>query len=96
MDPSLPPRAGETSHSVLTRGRGSVQFLDVRVILGELRWTATPVDLVFGSHAELRCLSVVYAARGGDAKFLEDFVAAWVKVMNLDRYDLPAAAGSKG
>ncbi|HEX5788103.1 MAG TPA: catalase/peroxidase HPI [Woeseiaceae bacterium] len=61
---------------------------------GELRWTATPVDLVFGSHAELRSLSEVYAARGGDARFLEDFVAAWTKVMTLDRFDLDGAGGT--
>ena len=58
---------------------------------GELRWTATPVDLVFGSHAELRSVAELYAANGGDAKLVDDFVAAWTKVMNLDRFDIEAA-----
>ena len=55
---------------------------------GELQWTATPVDLVFGSHAELRAIAEVYAEAGGQAKFVDDFVAAWNKVMTLDRFDL--------
>ncbi|MGW1011219.1 catalase/peroxidase HPI [Streptomyces termitum] len=55
---------------------------------GELRWTATAVDLVFGSHAQLRALSEVYASRDGGGKFIRDFAAAWRKVMELDRYDL--------
>lgn len=55
---------------------------------GELRWTATLVDLIFGSNAQLRALSEVYAARDGEAHFVQDFVAAWAKVMNLDRFDL--------
>jgi catalase-peroxidase len=59
---------------------------------GELRWTATPVDLVFGSQAELRAITEVYAESGGEAKFIDDFVAAWTKVMMLDRFDVEAAA----
>ncbi|GGV13530.1 catalase-peroxidase 2 [Streptomyces litmocidini] len=55
---------------------------------GEVRWTATPVDLVFGSHSQLRALSEVYASADGGEKFARDFVAAWDKVMNLDRFDL--------
>ncbi|MFI9121095.1 catalase/peroxidase HPI [Streptomyces bikiniensis] len=55
---------------------------------GELKWTATPVDLVFGAHSQLRALAEVYAARDGGEKFVRDFVAAWDKVMNLDRFDL--------
>ncbi|MGZ5846955.1 MAG: catalase/peroxidase HPI [Ramlibacter sp.] len=54
---------------------------------GELRWTATIADLVFGSNAQLRALSEVYAARDGEAHFVHDFVAAWAKVMNLDRFE---------
>ncbi|MFI7481460.1 catalase/peroxidase HPI [Kocuria sp. M1R5S2] len=54
----------------------------------ELRWTATAVDLVFGSHSQLRAISEVYAADDAQEKFLRDFVAAWVKVMELDRFDL--------
>ena len=55
---------------------------------GELKWTASPVDLLFGSHAELRAVAEVYAANGGSDKFLSDFVEAWTKVMRLDRFDL--------
>jgi catalase-peroxidase len=55
---------------------------------GELKWTATAVDLVFGSHSQLRALAEVYAADDAQAKFVHDFVAAWNKVMNLDRFDL--------
>ncbi len=57
---------------------------------GELQWTATPVDLIFGSHAELRAIAEVYAEDGGDKKFVADFVDAWTKVMTLDRFDLEA------
>jgi len=55
---------------------------------GDIRYTATPVDLVFGSHAELRAVAEVYAENGGDIKFINDFVDAWTKVMRLDRFDL--------
>ena len=55
---------------------------------GELRWTASSVDLVLGSHSQLRALSELYAERGSEARFVRDFVAAWVKVMELDRFDL--------
>ncbi len=54
---------------------------------GKLKWTATPVDLIFGSHSELRALAEVYAAGDGKEKFVNDFVAAWTKVMTLDRFD---------
>ena len=55
---------------------------------GEVRWTATAVDLVFGSNSQLRALAEVYAADDAQEKFVRDFVAAWNKVMNLDRFDL--------
>lgn len=55
---------------------------------GQLKWTASRVDLVFGSHAQLRAISEVYGSNDGQAKFAKDFVAAWVKVMELDRFDL--------
>jgi len=55
---------------------------------GQVKWTGTRADLVFGSHAELRALSEVYAQSDNGNKFLHDFVAAWDKVMNLDRFDL--------
>jgi len=54
---------------------------------GELKWKATPVDLVFGSNSELRAVAEVYAANDSRDKFVKDFVAAWNKVMNLDRFD---------
>jgi catalase-peroxidase len=55
---------------------------------GELKWTGTTVDLVFGSNSQLRALSEVYAASDGQEKFVREFSAAWTKVMNLDRFDL--------
>ncbi len=55
---------------------------------GELKWTATRADLVLGSHAELRAIAEIYAHSDGHVKFVKDFVAAWDKVMNLDRFDL--------
>ncbi len=61
---------------------------------GELRWSATPVDLVFGSHAELRSVAEFYAADDADIRFVEDFVAAWTKVMTLDRFDIDRSQGS--
>ena len=55
---------------------------------GERKWTATPVDLIFGSNSELRAVAEVYAADDAREKFVRDFVAAWTKIMNLDRFDL--------
>ena len=55
---------------------------------GELKWTGTRVDLIFGSNAELRALAEVYASEDAGEKFVQDFVAAWNKVMNLDRFDV--------
>ena len=55
---------------------------------GKLKWTATPVDLIFGSNSELRAIAEVYAAADGKEKFVHDFVRAWAKVMTLDRFDL--------
>jgi catalase-peroxidase len=57
-------------------------------VTGELKWTGTRVDLVFGSNSVLRALAEVYGSSDGQAKFIRDFVAAWTKVMNLDRFDL--------
>jgi catalase-peroxidase len=56
---------------------------------GERKWTASRVDLLFGSNCELRALAEVYACDDAREKFVRDFVAAWHKVMNLDRFDLP-------
>ncbi|HQQ84101.1 MAG TPA: catalase/peroxidase HPI [Cyclobacteriaceae bacterium] len=55
---------------------------------GAVKWTGTRVDLIFGSNSELRAIAEVYGWAGAEAKFVKDFVAAWAKVMNLDRYDL--------
>jgi len=55
---------------------------------GELKWTGSRVDLVFGSNSQLRALAEVYASGDAQEKFVRDFVAAWDKVMNLDRFDL--------
>ena len=55
---------------------------------GKVKWTATPVDLVFGSNAELRAVGEVYAANDGKRKFVYDFIKAWTKIMRLDRFDL--------
>jgi catalase-peroxidase len=62
---------------------------------GEVRWTATRADLIFGSNAQLRALSEVYGSSDAHTKFVQDFVAAWTKVMNLDRFDLAAARSVK-
>jgi catalase-peroxidase len=55
---------------------------------GDLRWTGSRADLVFGSNSELRAVAEVYASDDSREKFVLDFVSAWTKVMNLDRYDL--------
>ena len=60
----------------------------------ELKWTGTRVDLIFGSHSQLRAFAEVYAEAGSQKKFVRDFVAAWHKVMNADRYDLPTRTTS--
>ena len=56
---------------------------------GKIKWTATAVDLVFGSHSQLRALAEVYASDGAQKQFVKDFVRVWNKVMNLDRFDVP-------
>ena len=55
---------------------------------GEIKWTGTSVDLIFGSNSQLRALAEVYAADDAKERFVKDFVAAWNKVMTLDRLDL--------
>lgn len=55
---------------------------------GELKWTGTRVDLIFGSNSQLRAIAEVYGSEDSEEKFVHDFVAAWDKVMNLDRFDL--------
>ena len=64
------------------------EFFEGRDASGNSRWTATRVDLIFGSNSELRAIAEVYAGEDAKAKFVRDFVAAWAKVMNADRFDL--------
>ena len=54
----------------------------------KVKWKGTRVDLIFGSNSQLRAIAEVYASEDGEKKFVSDFVAAWTKVMNLDRFDL--------
>jgi catalase-peroxidase len=68
------------------RGRGHLRGRDRAT--GELRWTGTRADLVFASNSELRAVSEVYASDDASTKFVNDFAAAWAKVMELDRFDL--------
>ncbi|MBN2885521.1 MAG: catalase/peroxidase HPI [Chromatiaceae bacterium] len=76
MDTQWRPAASEGVYEGIDRATGAV------------KWTATRVDLVFGSNSELRALAEVYASADGEEKLVRDFVAAWTKVMNLDRFDL--------
>ena len=69
-----------------SKGEGVYEAVDRKT--GAVKWTATPVDLVFGSHSELRALSEHYAAADANKKFVDDFVKAWNKVMMLDRFDV--------
>jgi catalase-peroxidase len=69
-------------------GTGENVYEGVDRATGTIKWTATANDLVFGSHSVLRAIAEVYAANDSHGKFVEDFVAAWVKVMNNDRFDL--------
>ena len=70
-------------------GRGE-RLRGPRLATGEVKWTATAVDLIFGSNSQLRALAEVYASDDASEKFVRDFVAAWTKVMELDRFDLQA------
>jgi catalase-peroxidase len=78
MDTGWKPTSG-AAETFEGRGRGK----------GEVKWTASRIDLVFGSNSELRALAEVYACDDAKEKFVRDFVAAWDKVMNLDRFDVP-------
>jgi catalase-peroxidase len=64
---------------------------------GQAKWTGSRADLIFGSHSQLRALAEVYGANDAKEKFVKDFVAAWAKVMELDRFDLytPRPAGAQ-
>ena len=76
-------------------GEGDETFVGTDRITGEHHWTATRTDLVFGSNSQLRALSEVYASADAGEKFVKDFVKAWVKVMNLDRFDLSGSELAK-
>jgi catalase-peroxidase len=77
-----------TSETTLPAGRQEETFDGRDRKTGALKWTATRVDLIFGSNSELRALAEVYGSADAQEKFVEDFVAVWNKVMNLDRFDL--------
>ena len=62
---------------------------------GDVKWTATSVDLVFGSNSQLRAIAEAYASADAEQRFVNDFVAAWNKVMNLDRFDLASESEQK-
>jgi catalase-peroxidase len=62
---------------------------------GQVKWTATRADLIFGSHSQLRALAEVYGSSDAKEKFVKDFVTAWTKVMNLDRFDLASNAARR-
>jgi catalase-peroxidase len=70
------------------KSTGTLEGRDLKS--GEVKWTGTVVDLVFGSNSQLRALAEVYASSDSERAFVEAFVAAWTKVMNLDRFDLVA------
>lgn len=71
-----------------TRGKAVDVYEGLDRKTGQLKWTATPVDLIFGSNSELRAVAEVYASNDGAQKFAQDFAQAWAKVMNADRFDL--------
>ncbi|MFI0409454.1 catalase/peroxidase HPI [Actinomadura sp. 3N508] len=77
-----------TWHPTTGQDGGDAETFEGRDASGAVKWTGSRVDLVFGSHAELRALAEVYASDDGAGKFVNDFVAAWDKVMNLDRFEL--------
>jgi catalase-peroxidase len=78
--------SAETVWSPATGSNGVYEGRDRKA--GALKWTGTRVDIVFGSNSQLRALSEVYGATDSQKKFVKDFVAAWTKVMNLDRFDI--------
>jgi catalase-peroxidase len=77
-----------TSETTLPAGRQEETFDGRDRKTGELKWTGTRIDLIFGSNSELRALAEVYGSTDAQKKFVKDFVTAWNKVMNLDRFDL--------
>jgi catalase-peroxidase len=78
--------AGGTEWKASQSEEGEYEIRDART--GDVRWTASAVDLVFGSNSQLRAIAEVYASADADEKFVRDFVAAWAKVMDIDRFDV--------
>jgi catalase-peroxidase len=78
-----------TEWKASSTSEGSFEGLDRAT--GEIKWTATRIDLIFGSNSQLRAIAEVYASADSKETFVNDFVAAWNKVMNLDRFDLRKA-----
>ena len=74
--------------TVWEKESGTATYIGRDRTSGDRKWTATSVDLVFGSHSQLRAIAEVYASSDANEKFVNDFVAAWTKVMHLDRFDL--------
>ncbi len=72
-------------------GSGDEEYIATDRAEGHETWRATRADLVFGSNSELRAVCEIYAQKGGEEKFVADFVKAWTKVMNADRFDLSYA-----
>jgi catalase-peroxidase len=79
--------SGATANGSAANGSATTLYEGRDRASGEAKWTATSVDLVFGSNSELRALAEVYGSDDAQEKFVRDFVAAWDKVMNLDRFD---------
>ena len=83
---SLPISPISITHGSLLDTKEIFEARDAKT--NAVKWTASRVDLIFGSNSELRALAEVYAQNDNKQKFVTDFVAAWTKVMNLDRFDL--------
>ncbi len=84
------PKTGLVIFRTRKSNRGENSYVLRNHSTGEAKFTATRADLVFGSNSILRAYAEVYAQNDGKEKFVHDFVAAWTKVMNADRYDLKA------
>lgn len=85
---------GSYSTWSVINGTNEERYQSVDPTSGKVQWTASRADLIFGSHPELRAITEVYAGSDAASKFTTDFVAAWAKVMDLDRYDVPGYLGA--
>ena len=88
MDPQARKFLTQNMSAFLFKSGGGDAYEGKDRATGQGKWTATSVDLVFGSNSQLRAIAEVYASADGKGRFVQDFVAAWTKVMNLDRFDL--------